>query len=117
MGFSPANLVKRPNVLKIPLLVFSLSVMLMARCGRSKKLDVDVGFGLDSNYLGWYDLESDKIDVIDMTNFCVMVGYGTIYILLVQMVSILFGERWPVMVRGTWYDYWKEATSYFNFPE
>ena len=53
--------------------------------------------GLDGDFLGWTDHPTDD-GALAKANFCAMVGYGYVYILMVQLVSIAAGEKWPVMV-------------------
>jgi hypothetical protein len=79
---------------------FALAIMLMARCGNKDR---------ESHlFLGWADPHVDLLtsgnpaklsgDWLDANAFGDVVGYGFVFILSVQILAIIFGDRAPIHV-------------------
>ena len=101
-----SNVIRLPNLLKVPEFLLGLTVMVLARCGLQ---DND-----NTYYLGWVDPKNAtllgvatggdtmaEIIRLDAQNLCAMVGYGYVFIQLVLIVTVIAGERAPIQVGTT----------------
>ena len=52
-----------------------------------------------TSYSGWYDDHNKVLVDLDANGFGAMVGYGFVFIILMQIVAIMFGEQMPCFVR------------------